>query len=142
MSVLAKTEPYYKRFINGDKGHSHAALEFGVYAVITSLTGWLLSPALSVGVSIVLYRYGDKLPLPYIGDKYWTDREIAQSRKMKRNPTKLDLLGVPLAPSNFWRPDAIDDVMFPRKMRNKWMIGGVAYSLLMLPIVGILGVLF
>ena len=142
MATLPEDAPFIKKFLNGDKGWAHSAQEFGVYAVLSSISGWLLSPILSTLVCIVLFYFRNKLKIPFIGGKYWMDREIKQSKAMGRNPTDKDLLRVPQTENRFWKLDAIEDVLFPRKMRKYWLISGIIYSFGMFFVVGFAGLLF
>lgn len=133
--MAKKSGSYFQRFIAGEKGHSHAAEEFGSFAVASSLLGWLVSPLANVVLIFVVFLTHKKMTvLPFVGDKYWIDREIKQSKAMvskgRRNPPSdpADLERMPAAPTDFWTLDARADVLFPRKLRVVWYILALAYS--------------
>ena len=127
MATLPKSAPYYKRFFNGDEGHSHAAQEFGVVAVVTVLLGFISPMASALVVLLLIVSY--KVSMPMVGDKYWIEREVRQSLAQGRNPKGADLIRVPKYPNSFWTLDAIKDVTFPRKMRPLLAIAVGSYSL-------------
>ena len=102
MAKLPDSAPYYKKFLAGEKGHSHAAQEFGIWAPSVGLSAWFVSPWLASVIVVVLFL---------TADKYWFKREQRQARNMGRGDTWDDFI-----------PDAKDDVLFPRKMRIVWLI--------------------
>jgi len=112
MGKLADSAPYYKKFLNGEKGHSHAAQEFGVWASSVGLSAWLISPLAPIIIIIVLML---------TADKYWFKREQRQARNMGRGDRWEDFI-----------PDAIDDVEFPRKMRKLWLVLSIIFVLFLL----------
>lgn len=108
----------FKDFIAGKKGWSHAAVEFGVWAVLIGFCGWLISPVAAILAMIILF-YGFQF--------YWFKREINQSLAMGREPSYDDLKSVPDFPTRFWTADAIEDVKTPKKMRWVWVILSLIY---------------
>jgi hypothetical protein len=145
MSTLPDNAPFFAKFKNGDHGWSHAAQEFGVYAVASSLAGWLISPA--IAAVIIGLLAGGAIKFKWVGDDFWLQREVDQSMAMikkgaNRTHTPDDLIRVPDEPNSFWTPDGSDDVLFPRKMRKFIIIAGFVYCVLQFSIVGFLGLLF
>jgi len=133
MSTLPKSTPFIKRFLNGDWGWSHAAQEFGVWAVLIGFVGWKASPIFALLIIVILLKFADD---------YWRKREVQQSLDMGRSGDALDMSSVPKYPTAFWMKDAIADVMFPRKMRKIWLVLSLVYLTWMFSQVGLLGVWF
>lgn len=117
-----------KDFLEGKKGHSHGAQEFGALSVYSSLLGWLVSPVANVVLVALVLAMHEKIKIPLVGDKYWITREVKQSKAMGRAPSGSDETSVPKIPNAFWTKDAIADVSFPRKIRPVLLAGVLAYS--------------
>ncbi len=133
MSTLSKNSPYYKKFLNGDFGHSHAVQEFFVWLILVGLTAWYISPPVAILVVIFLELYADH---------YWLRREVNQSLAMGRTVSLLeDAYEVPQKPNKFWTQDAINDVLFPRKLRKVWVVLSFIAIAILLYKFGIKGVL-
>lgn len=132
----------YKEFMAGKKGYSHSAQEFGAYAIITSLAGWLVSPILAVILMGLIVLFAEKVKLPMMSDIYWFNREIQQSINMGRRPSPADFDQKTILQSDFWTADAVDDVKFPRKTRNLFRILALIYSWIIFSITGFYGLVF
>jgi len=135
MSTLKPSAPYYKKFLNGDFGHAHAAQEFALWAIPIGFGTFIPALAPLIWTLLVIFV------LP-VADDYWRKREVKQSENMGRETSALNKAVVPTKPDNkFWTQDAIDDVLFPRKMRPLYPVVGAFYVLWSLYAFGLFGVL-